>query len=84
MRIGSLVNVYEQISNFVSVYNSLRTQDAIPPRVSLELTYRCNARCIFCDRWKASKENELTTKEWKRVIYDLSKVKVQKVSIGGG
>jgi len=63
MKIGSFVNVYKKIRNFASVYKSLITQDAIPPRVSLGLSYRCNARCTFCDRWKASKENELITEE---------------------
>ena len=78
----------DYISNFPRVYKSLKIHNAIPPKqVTLELTKRCNARCIFCNRWQVSPEEikkELTTEEWIKVIRELAKIKTQKVNLTGG
>jgi MoaA/NifB/PqqE/SkfB family radical SAM enzyme len=45
-----------------------------PSSVSLELTYRCNLRCIMCNVWRKgadSAKDELTTEELIRVIDEL-------------
>ena len=62
----------------------------IPPSVVLELTYRCNHRCVFCScPWDAPnstypKGEELCLDEWKRAIDILYNVGVQSFSISGG
>ncbi|MCP4231653.1 MAG: radical SAM protein, partial [bacterium] len=45
-----------------------------PSSVSLELTYRCNLRCVMCNVWRKAGDTsreELTTDELKRVIDEL-------------
>lgn len=44
-----------------------------PSEVWLKLTERCNCRCLMCDIWKQnlSADGELTTEDWKNVIFGL-------------
>lgn len=62
----------------------------LPPSVVLELTYRCNHRCIFCScPWDAPdskypKGRELSFDEWKVAIDILYQRGVQTFSISGG
>ncbi|MBR6417070.1 MAG: radical SAM protein [Bacteroidales bacterium] len=62
----------------------------IPVSVVLELTYRCNHRCVFCScPWEAPdsgypKGRELDLKEWISAIDRLFDSGVQSFSISGG
>ena len=62
----------------------------LPPSVVLELTYRCNHRCIFCScPWDAPQSKypkckELCLDEWKAAIDKLYLLGVQTFSISGG
>ncbi len=65
----------------------------IPESVVLELTYRCNHKCLFCScPWDAAAEGspkydrgrELDLEEWKRVLDMLHPLGVKNVSISGG
>ena len=62
----------------------------LPYSVVLELTYRCNHRCIFCScPWDAPnskypKGQELCLEQWKEAIDKLYKAGVQSFSISGG
>ena len=66
--------------------NSLK----LPPSVVLELTYRCNHRCVFCScPWEAPdsrypKDAELDLNDWVKVITRLYDEGVQAFSISGG
>lgn len=42
-----------------------------PTRIIFCVTLRCNIKCQQCAIWRLPKEEELTTDEWKKVIYDL-------------
>ena len=61
-----------------------------PSAVVLELTYRCNHKCLFCScPWEAPdskyiKGQELNLEEWKRVIDILYENGVKAFSISGG
>lgn len=70
------------------VCNSLKTGKALSPRqITIEITNRCTARCIFCKRWKIDAEDikkELKTAEWKKIIRDCKKVGTEIVSFSGG
>ncbi len=63
---------------------------SIPPSAVLELTYRCNHRCIFCScPWYAPSSKypqglELDFEQWKQVINRLYDMGVQSFSISGG
>ena len=62
----------------------------LPRAVALELTYRCNHKCIFCScPWYAPhstypKGEELSVEQWKRAIDRLYDNGVQSFSISGG
>lgn len=57
-----------------------------PYRANLEVTYRCNLRCKMCRLWEAgrdTREQELTTAEWQRVIDELTTLGVHQFSLIG-
>lgn len=62
----------------------------LPPSVVLELTYRCNHRCVFCScPWYAPQSNyykgdEMCLEEWKKTIDILYRHGIQSFSISGG
>lgn len=60
----------------------------LPSTAALELTYRCNHKCIFCScPWEANndyKESELSLEEWYRVIDTLIKYGVNGFTLTGG
>ncbi len=78
----------DYLTKFPRVYKSLKTNGTIPPKqVTLELTNRCNARCVFCNRWKVNPteiKKELKTEEWLRIIKELAEVKTQYIDLSGG
>lgn len=61
-----------------------------PKAVALELTYKCNHKCLFCScPWynphsKYVIEEELSTQEWKSAIAKLYELGVEYFSISGG
>lgn len=58
-----------------------------PSVMYMELTYRCNLRCAFCERWKIGPEfaqKELTTEEVKKVLNQAYKIGVKYVGFTGG
>ena len=62
----------------------------LPKSVALELTYRCNHRCIFCScPWDAPNSSyprgeELSTLEWKKAVDILYAEGVMSFSLSGG
>lgn len=54
-----------------------------PLYVGWDITFRCNAKCVYCDRWKTPK-NELNTEEALKIIKELGKMKVWMISFNGG
>lgn len=60
----------------------------VPKAVALELTYKCNNKCVFCscpwERDKYIKEKELTTLEWKEIIDKLKDLGVNSITLTGG
>ena len=65
----------------------------IPASVVLELTYRCNHRCLFCscpweaetaDAPKYKKDKELRFEDWKKVLDKLHTLGVKYITISGG
>ncbi len=46
-----------------------------PDRVSLNLTRRCNAKCIMCDFWRtaAREQNEISAEKWVETLEELHK-----------
>lgn len=58
---------------------------AKPTRIIFCLTLRCNIKCQQCAIWRLPQKEELTTDEWKKVIYDLRKwLGPYRVQLAGG
>lgn len=43
----------------------------MPLNITIFTTYSCNSKCLICNVWKQKMNDELTVKEWKKVIYSL-------------
>ena len=92
--------IVEEGSNFMTRLNYTRfaknfflnnfTHDHVmrPLNAQIELTMRCNARCVFCSIWtkeyQQELESEMTTEEVKRIIDDLDKLGVFVLNFTGG
>jgi MoaA/NifB/PqqE/SkfB family radical SAM enzyme len=55
-----------------------------PSEASLQVTGRCNSKCITCNFWKIKPGDELTPEELKRVFHDFKDVGLQIVGFTGG
>ena len=61
-----------------------------PLHVNIDLTYRCNLRCVMCDVWRKEStvfgraEDELTTEELKRFILEFHALGVRVITFAGG
>ncbi|MCL2808180.1 MAG: radical SAM protein [Coriobacteriia bacterium] len=60
----------------------------VPEAAVLELTYRCNSKCLFCScPWEADRsfiQKELATDEWKKVIDHVVSLGSKHVTLTGG
>ena len=57
---------------------------AQPLAANLELTYRCNWRCVFCYNPRHYDERGLGTAEWLAVLDDLRTLGTLSVALGYG
>jgi len=58
-----------------------------PLWVSLELTYQCPLKCVFCSNpvdYDSYREGELSTEEWKRVIREARELGALQIGFTGG
>lgn len=55
-----------------------------PLVAELFLTENCNLRCVSCNCWRETTNDELTTDEWKAVLDQLRARRIVKVNITGG
>ena len=56
------------------------------PTFIVELTYRCNARCVFCERWKnsSSTDSEMSIERLIDLRKEMKEIGVKRVNITGG
>lgn len=84
------------ISKFKDVFNvikdlyirDLNYKSVKPDRALLFMTYRCTSHCKMCTIWKRAKQDsygkELTLEDWKKIIDDISKYKLDMIELFGG
>lgn len=88
--VSKIKNLFFYLNRGIYTFISYWSQYKITPKPSvmyLELTYRCNCKCGFCERWKIGPKlvkDELTTKEVKRVLSEAYKTGVRYVGFTGG
>lgn len=74
------------IETFISYWSNYSFTPK-PSIMYMELTYRCNCRCKFCERWKIgpqAHQKELTTEEVKKILIQAYKIGVRYVGFTGG
>jgi sulfatase maturation enzyme AslB (radical SAM superfamily) len=69
--------------------NVLAADRELPPvagpyMAELDITYRCNCRCLMCQRWQDPRRDELTLAEYRNLAHEFSALHVYQVSIAGG
>jgi len=59
--------------------------DCKPTDMNFLVTSKCNLKCKYCDYWKTKTNNEITIKEWKKIVIDFKKwLGSYHLSISGG
>lgn len=61
--------------------------DGKPIWISLELTYQCPLKCVFCSNpldFDSYREGELSTEEWKQVIREAREMGAMQIGFTGG
>ncbi|MFX1274642.1 MAG: radical SAM protein [Promethearchaeota archaeon] len=82
----SLQNGFQYVKNFI--LNNF-TNIKVPYSAQIELTLRCNGRCSFCSIHRLPKSftqenNEISTKEVKKIISEISDMGILALSFTGG
>lgn len=66
-------------------YNILRRFRTVPLReLVIEVTYRCNSRCVMCNIWQAPHKAELTLEQFDRILSDPLFRTVERLLLAGG
>lgn len=72
---------FEIIKRFPSTHSYFKYK---PQYVALNITDNCCFKCIMCDQWKTTKDNELTTRQWKDIFSQFKKEEIKTVAFSGG
>ncbi|HUS60174.1 MAG TPA: radical SAM protein [Nevskiaceae bacterium] len=66
-------------------YNILRHFKPLAPTgLQINVTYRCNSKCQMCHIWKVKPKNELSFREWQRIMRDQIFSSTERLTITGG
>lgn len=61
-----------------------KAKTILPSEIIINLTYRCNSRCIMCNIWQSSNNKEMEFKDWKKIIKDPIFSQIKSLTISGG
>ena len=88
---NAIVGIRKDLAYQKRLAKSLKNHRAyVPPKlVQIELTNKCNLRCIMCDRWMWVREDEKATRSFStpelcRLFDQLAKTGVESVKLTGG
>lgn len=86
-----LSKIPKKCSYMIKLAKSLKANSAIAPpsRVQVEITNRCNLKCVMCNRWKWITEDkktseELGTERLCELFSELKKMGVEEILLTGG
>ena len=66
-------------------YHVLRHLRTVPPRqLVMDVTYRCNSRCVMCNIWKPGKKPELTLEQFDQILSAPLLNGIERLMISGG
>jgi len=66
-------------------YNISRYFRTLAPRqLQINVTYRCNARCIMCNIWQQEEHDEMSLDDFSRVLDDSIFHSIEQLTLSGG
>lgn len=61
-----------------------RNPSAGPYMAEFDITYRCNCRCLMCQRWNDLRREALSVSDYARLAEEFEAMAVHQISIAGG
>lgn len=84
IKIEQLKRLKELISG-VFRYNLKSKYSVLSPRsLMINLTYKCNSRCVMCNIWKIKPKNEVSLAKWREIMRDNIFEDIRNLTISGG
>jgi len=80
---SAMLNCVHNLSSYVTNFKIIPK----PVAMHLEITYRCNLKCVFCDRWKVGPEihaKELKWSELKKLLFQAKRLNIKLLAFSGG
>lgn len=68
-------------SRIPSLYSLMEIR---PNSATINITDRCNLKCVMCRQWRRDSAEELSTERWKGIIRDLKKNGINNIHFTGG
>jgi MoaA/NifB/PqqE/SkfB family radical SAM enzyme len=66
-------------------YSILRRLRTVPPRqLVIDVTYRCNSRCVMCSLWKTDGKSELTLAQFDQILSEPLFGGIERLMVSGG
>jgi MoaA/NifB/PqqE/SkfB family radical SAM enzyme len=83
-KVGSVKKIGE-IINGCWRYNVQSKIATLSPRsLMINLTYKCNSRCVMCNIWKINPKNEVSLSKWRKIMKDNIFADIRNLTISGG
>jgi len=80
----NLDNILEVVKGNFSYHVTGKFKQLPPKHFTINVTYRCNAKCKMCNIWKYGKKDELTLQEIEGILQDPIFHTVEDLAINGG
>jgi MoaA/NifB/PqqE/SkfB family radical SAM enzyme len=68
----------------VSGFENILPSSILPALANINLTERCNARCITCDYWKTKHKDNITTQRAINLLNEMAEMKIRYLRLEGG
>ncbi len=81
---GKRRKIGELVSGILRYNLGSRFGELKPRSLMVNLTYKCNSRCVMCNIWQMKPKNELGLKEWRKVMEDEIFGDIRNLTISGG
>lgn len=79
------MNKFFEIASGVWRYNAASKIKVIFPRsLMINVTYKCNSRCVMCNIWKIKPKNEVSLDKWKEIMKDNVFGEIRNLTVSGG
>ena len=81
---GTMKKIWELASG-VWRYNVESSFHELSPRsLMINVTYKCNSKCVMCNIWQIKPKNEVTLDKWREVMNDKVFADIRNLTVSGG